>query len=241
MANKYIDRVRTVSDNDLISFDDYDRRRALIFEAVKEAARQRFPVSNTRYMLDVEDLEYDKLDKPFSLREQKDAILGGRTLAKQLKGRFVLKDLDGNVIEKGAKRVIANVPYLTQRGTFIRNGNESVLINQMRMVPGAYSRKTNDGKFETFVNVRQGTGTQFKLQFDPETAVFDFRAGGRKIPAYPVLRALGVSDDDLKKTWGEDILNKNKNVNEKRALNSAYDVFVPKYKKEVKNEQTGIS
>lgn len=239
---KYIEKITAAPTDELISFDDYDRRRSLVFNSAKEAATQRFPLSNERYSLELEDVDYDDLDKSYTLREQKDAILGGRTLSKQLKGRFVLKDVTtGSVIEKGGRRVVANVPYMTQRGTFIRNGNESVVMNQMRMVPGAYSRKTNDGKFEALVNVKQGTGTQFKLQFDPQTAQFDFRAGGRKVPAYPVLKAMGVTDDQLKASWGEDILNNNKVVNEKRVLNSAYEVFIPKHLKdkieEVKNEQ----
>jgi len=234
---KYIDKITTAPTDELISFGDFDRRRSLMFNAVKEAAKQRFPLSNERYTLEIEDVDYDDLDKAYTIKEQKDAILGGRTLSKQLKGRFILKDaVTGAVVERGGRRVIANVPYLTPRGTFIRNGNESVVINQMRMVPGAYSRKTNDNKFETFVNVKQGTGTQFKLQLDPKTAQFDFRAGGRKVPAYPVFKALGISDDSLKKAWGEDILNKNKVINEGRAVNSAYEIFVPKYKKETTNE-----
>lgn len=230
---KYIEKITAAPTDELISFDDFDRRRSLVFDSAKQAAIARFPLSNDKYTLEIEDVDYDDLDKPYTLREQKDAILGGRTLAKQLKGRFVLKDTaTGSVVEKGGRRVIANVPYLTQRGTFIRNGNESVMLNQMRMVPGAYSRITNDGKFETLVNVKQGTGTQFKLQFDPETAQFNFKAGGRKIPAYPVLKAMGVTDDQLKANWGENILNKNRVVNEKRVLNSAYEVFIPKHLKE---------
>ena len=230
---KFIDKITAAPSDELISFDDFDKRRELVFNSVKEATRQRFPLSNERYSLELEDVDYEQPDKTYSIKEQKDAILGGRTLSKQLKGRFVLKDVEtGKVIEKGGRRVIANVPYLTPRGTFIRNGNESVMINQMRMVPGAYSRKTNDGKFETFVNVKQGTGTQFKLQFDPATAQFNFRAAGRKVPAYPIFKAMGIDDDTLKKAWGEDILNKNKSVNAVKAIHSAYDVFIPKYKKE---------
>ena len=233
---KFIDKITTTPSDELISFDDYDKRRGMVFDSVKDAAKQRFPLSNERYSLEIEDVDYEEM-KPYTIREQKDAILGGRTLSKQLKGRFILKDVEtGQVIEKGGKRVIANVPYMTQRGTFIRNGNESVMLNQLRMTPGAYSRKTNDGKFETFVNVKQGTGTQFKLRFDPETAQFNFRAAGRKVPAYPIMKAMGISDDELKSAWGEDILNKNKTGNEKKAMHSAYEVFIPKYLKEQGNE-----
>lgn len=228
---KYIDKIIAAPAEETIAFDDYDRRRRLIFDSVQESVRQRFPLSNERYSLEIEDVGYDDADKPFSLKEQKGAILKGGTLTKKLKGRFVLKDaVTGQVLQKGGRRVLANVPYLTQRGTFIRNGNESVLVNQMRMIPGAYARTTDDGLKEALVNVRQGTGTQFKLKFDPAEARFDIHAGGRKFPAYSLLKEIGVPDDDLKKAWGEDIFNKNRALDAKRAVNSAVHVFVPNYK-----------
>ena len=230
--NNLEEKPRDFGDRDIISFDDYDRRRKLVFDYAADAVKKRFPLDNDRYMLEVEDVGYDDLDKPYSTREQKASILSGKTLTKQLKGRFILKDkATGQVIEKGGRRVLANIPYLTPRGTFIRNGNESVVINQIRMVPGAYHRKTEDGMYESFVNVKQGTGTQFKIQFDPATAQFHVRAGGRKIPAYPFMKAMGVTDEDLKAAWGEDILNKNKVANEKRAVDSAHKVFVDRFKR----------
>jgi hypothetical protein len=44
---------------------------------------------------------------------------------------------------------LLKVPYLTGRGTFIRDGNEWGTINQTRLIPGAYSRYQNNGDLET--------------------------------------------------------------------------------------------
>lgn len=220
--------------NDLISFDDHKKRRELIFNSVQKAVEQRFPIENDRYILSVANVGYGTVkEKNYGLSAQKDAILSGKSMTKALKARFILTDkATGQVIEKSPLKTVANVPYLTRRNTFIRNGSESLLINQMRMVPGAYSKKTNDNKYETLVNVKQGTGNVFKLQLDPKTAVFSFKAGGRKIPAYPVFKAMGLDDDTLKAQWGEEIWKKNYTENDSRALHSAYEAFIPNYKKE---------
>jgi len=216
------------NEDELISYDDFNKKRSMIFSSVKKAVEQRFPISNDQYTLSVQDVNY-KDENPYSLKEQKQAILEGKSLTKSLRGRFILTDnTTGNVIEKGSMRSLANVPYLTRRGTFIKNGAESVLINQMRMVPGAYSRETNNGLYETFVNVEHGTGNAFKMMFDPKSSEFYFKVGNRKIGAYPVMNALGVKDDDLKKAWGDDIFNKNKVGNYNKALHSAFDAFITK-------------
>ena len=237
-AAKFIARIQAARDDELIDFSDYKRRRQLVFDYAKEAVKQRFPLSNERYTLEVDDVGYDDT-KPYTLEDQKRHILEGRSLGMPLKGRFILKDATtGAVLEKGAKRTLVNVPYLTDRGTFIRNGNESVLINQIRMVPGVYHRKTQAGDYEAFYNVRPGTGTQFKMMFNPETTQFELKARGRTIPAYPVLRAMGVSDEQLEKSWGKDIFEKNRDINEDRALESAEYAFVPSYTKDNKPEDS---
>jgi len=215
---------------ELIAFDDYNTRRQLIFNKARQAIIDKFPISNDRYTLEVADVTYGKeVDSRYTLKQQKEAILTGKSLERKLKGRFLLKDTaTGALIEKGSIRSLANVPYLTRRGTFIRNGSENVVINQMRMLPGAYSRRTDKGTYETLVNSSEGQS--FKLILDPNTAKFNIHVGGRKTAAYPVLKTLGVTDEEMQNAWGSDIFNKNNKDNETRALQSAYGMFIPKYK-----------
>ena len=224
----------------LIGFNDHATKRNLIYDAALQAVNTRFPLENDQYILRVADVEIKDREKDYDTEEQKKAIVSKKHLTKKLVGKFELIDkTTGKVVSKSSKRTLMNVPYLTNRGTFIRNGTESVMMNQFRMSPGVYHRKTADGEFESFFNVAQGTGTQFKLRMDPKTAKFYFRAKGRKINAYPVLRELGTTDEELEKAWGKDILNRNKVTSSTRDLNAAYEVFVPQYiRKDVEsNEQ----
>ena len=78
------------------------------------------------------------------------------------------------------------------------------------------------------VNVKQGTGKAFKLSLDPKTSQFHFKVGANKIPAYPIMNAMGITDDNLEQAWGKEILNKNKSVNIQRSLNTAYKQFFNK-------------
>jgi len=103
-----------------------------------------------------------------------------------------------------------NVLWMTNRGTFIRNGTETTMAKQFRLVPAVYTRRTDDGRLESQFNVRSRTGPQFRLFMEPKTSVFYMRYGGRKIPLLPILKAMGHDSDDLKARWGEDIYEKNK-------------------------------
>jgi DNA-directed RNA polymerase beta subunit len=224
----------------LTSFDDYDTRRQQIFDYAKDAVQQRFPIANQRYTLEVADLKYDS-DKPYTHKEQKEAILNNRSLTKKLQGKWVLKDNATNkVLEKSKLRTIVNVPYLTPRGTFIRNGSEQVLINQFRLVPSVFSRKADDGSIEAHVNVKQGTGTTFKISMDPKTAQFVILARNRKIKLYPVLQAMGVPDSLLEETWGKDILKRNREGTSTQAVHSAIQTLVPRHVRMQKTASTMV-
>jgi DNA-directed RNA polymerase beta subunit len=189
---------------------DYDGIRKATMDNVKSAIAQRFPLENDKYVLGVTDVDYADSDK-FGLDKQKEAILKGHSLSRRLKGRWQLTDkATGQVVGKTGRVTLLNVPYLTQRGTYIRNGHEMTIGHILRLNPGVYTRVKANGLYEAHVNVEQGTGQQFKVEIDPKTGVFNMRQGTTNARLYPILRSLGVKDDVLKHTWGEDLLNANK-------------------------------
>jgi DNA-directed RNA polymerase subunit beta len=215
----------------LHNFDDFDTKRKLVFDYAAEAVKQRFPVSNERYTLSVDDIGYDNT-KPVSLKEQKHALLNNMTITKKLQGRWTLTDnATGKVIDKSSKRTLMNIPYMTNRGTFIRNGTEYALNNQFRLIPGVFSKWTDDGRLESHVNVKQGTGNTFKVSMDPSSAEFTILAKGRKIKLYPVLRALDVPDSLIEEVWGKEILDRNRKGSMTQAVRSAMQSLTPTYRK----------
>lgn len=208
------------------AFDDYPKAREAIFGSVLNSIQKRFPIENQQHSLLVENARYDD-DKQYSLAEQKKAILQGGTLSRKLIGDWVLRDkTTGAEIDRRRRMTLAQVPYLTNRGTFISNGTEYTVANQARLRPGVYSRVKENGEYESHINLRPGSGRSFKLYMEPQTGVFRLGVGQSTLKLYPVLRAMGVSDDDISKSWGRDLLQANAAATDSRAVSRAYSQFV---------------
>ena len=205
----------------LRAFDDADKLRESTYSGVLSALRSRYPMSNARYSLELGDLDYED-EKRFSSAEQKKAILQGRTLSRKLKGTWRLRDLASGTVVDAKKGVVARVPYVTSRGTFIHNGSEYVVSNQARLKPGAFTRIKDNGIVETHFNVKPGTGPSFRMWMEPDTGLFRLGVGQSTLKLYPILRAVGVPDRDMESLWGSDLLRKNIEAEDSRAVSRAF-------------------
>ena len=190
--------------------DDYSTMRSLIYQNVLQAVKQRFPLYNNKYLLDVQDLDY-QTPQTNDYKAQKQAILNGKSLGRKLKGSFVLKDATTQkVISKGKRQTILTVPHMTDRGTFINSGSQYALINIMRLQPGVYTKKNTDNQISAQFNVKKGTGAGFNMKFVPSRGLFYMNRGTANAPAYTVLKDLGVTDQQMRQSWGQELYNKNK-------------------------------
>lgn len=214
----------------LFDWEDHETSRRLIEKDILEAMSKQF--SEKEYngvKLSITDLHYVDPES-YSLSEQKKVLHTDGFLSRRLKGTVTLKDSKtGETLDKKENLTLMKVPYLTGRGTFIREGNEWGTINQTRLLPGAYSRYQNNGDLETQFNVRPGTGSSIKVNFDPKTAIYKFKTAGQEFHLYSLLNALGVSDDKLKESWGEEIFEKNKAGYDSRTVEKAYQKIVPEW------------
>lgn len=172
--------------------------------------------------LELGDLKY--ADKPrYSLEEQREALMKDATLARRLRGTVKLIDVETNKpIDIRRNVTLARVPYLTERGTMIHNGTDYAPIMQARLLPGAYTRRRNNGELETHFNVRPGSGTAMRVTLDPVTAQYRIKVGSSNVHAYSLFRDLGVTDEELERRWGPDILQANKASYDSRALDRVY-------------------
>lgn len=113
--------------------DDYRTMRKLIFDKVQQSVLKRFPLYNSKYVLSVEDVGYADPDT-YSYKDEKDAILNGKSVGRRLRGRYVLKDAaTDKVISETGMQTLLSVPYMTDRGTFINNGHEYTFNNILRL------------------------------------------------------------------------------------------------------------
>jgi DNA-directed RNA polymerase subunit beta len=184
----------------LRGFDDPRVTRQAIYDGVLQAARQMPTASNARYSLGLESPHWADPEHR-SITDRKRAILRGESLQRRLRGTWVLKDATGNVVDSKLSTV-AHVPHLTEQGTFVNNGSEYTLAHQMRLRPGIFTRQKENGELESHINVMPGKGLTHHYQLEPETGVFKLRVTQANMPLYPVLKAMGVTDADMRQAWG---------------------------------------
>lgn len=192
----------------LREFDDAATARKNIYSNTLEALRKRFPVEDDSYRLELVDLDYDG-PQEFSLAEQKKALLENRSLRTNIRGTWRLVDkATGEVLDQ-KKTSVMQVPYWTDRGTFINNGSEYTVISQSRLRPGVYARKKSNGEYEAQFNIRPGTGRAFHIGLEPSTGVMTLQTGQGGVPLYQVMKGLGVDDKEMARFWGADVAKAN--------------------------------
>ena len=163
-------------------------------------------LGNDQVHLEVLNPHYKGTYEP-RVRDAKKAVLEGGTLQRRLYGTVRLTDTQTGQLLDEQETVLAHIPHMNQRGLFVRNGTEWLGRGQQRLRSGIYGRKASDGSTQVQVNARRGRG--FLLALEPESGLFKINVGQSTTRLYPVLRALGVSDDALKAKWGDELFKKN--------------------------------
>lgn len=197
--------------DDCRSFYDSEKTRQWMAAGALASFKDKLnKIESSDKKLIVEDIHIPDENKRFSLKEQKKAIMDKLDLTLPIKGTYKLLDKKTGKIIDEKKTTIAHLPYVTDRNTLIFNGAEYLVSSQQRLKPGVYTRVRESGEVEAHINVKSGTGSGGKLLFFPDRALFVYMVGSTQIKLYGVLHDLGVSDDEIKKAWGEEIYLKNK-------------------------------
>lgn len=135
---------------------------------------------------------------------QKDKKIKGGTWASPIYANLrLINNETGKVIDKTQKVRLVNLPLATPRGSYIVSGSEYQVPNQLRLLPGVYTRIQENGELESQVNLAKGMN--FKIFIDPRTQVFQMKFGTATIQLYHVLTALGASRSQIEAVWGSEI------------------------------------
>ena len=94
---------------------------------------------------------------------------------------------------------MGDFPWMTDRGTFIINGTERVVVTQLVRSPGAYVMAPKDREKQVFIaNLMPARGSWLELEIDKKGKVFARIDRKRKLPVTVLLRAMGfVTDEEL--------------------------------------------
>ncbi len=159
-----------------------------------------FPVLDSRENFILDFVEY-YLDKPkYSIKECRER---GLTYAVPLKAkmRLSIKDPTGDTddytdtIEQDV--YLGNMPYMTNRGTFIINGAERVIVNQLHRAPGVFFDESIHPNGTKIYSARiipfRGSWVEFMTDVNDCLHVYIDRK--KKFYVTSFLRALGFATD----------------------------------------------
>ena len=94
---------------------------------------------------------------------------------------------------------MGDFPWMTDRGTFIINGTERVVVTQLVRSPGAYVMEPKDREKQVFIaNLMPARGSWLELEIDKKGRVYARIDRKRKLPVTVLLRAMGfVADEEI--------------------------------------------
>lgn len=98
------------------------------------------------------------------------------------------------------KRVfLGEIPLMTNTGTFLVNGIERVIINQLTRSPGIYFKNEVDkqGNRSYLASLIANRGSWIKFEIDKDKAINVKIDKAKKFPLYTLLRAFGLSNEEI--------------------------------------------
>nr|ARW68300.1 RNA polymerase b-subunit [Chondria sp. (in: red algae)] len=95
---------------------------------------------------------------------------------------------------------IADLPLMTNRGTFIISGTERVIINQIVRSPGIYYKKELDKNNKSIYSssLISNRGSWLKFEIDSKNQIWVKIDKTHKLNAYVFLRAIGLQAQEIK-------------------------------------------
>lgn len=210
------------SQPEMRKFGDHAAVRDGIYANSIQAVSNLPPIENTRYRIELSNPTFSG-SGTVSNTDHKAALLQGRTLARRLTADVRLIDKPTGAVADARRMTVASVPVLTNQGSFVLDGNSTILAHQARLNPGAYVRRKGSGEVSTHFAFLPGQGVPHQVVLDSETGVFRHHIGQAEIPSIVMLRALGATDADFDAAWGKSLADANRKAERPHHLDKFWE------------------
>ncbi len=166
-------------------------------EGLWRVFEENFPITDTRNNFVLEFLDY-QIDPPRYRIEE--CIERGLTYSISLKAKLKLycTDPEHEDFDTVIQDVyLGAVPYMTERGTFVINGAERVIVSQLHRSPGVFfgqSIHANGTKLYSS-RVIPFRGSWIEFTTDINSVMFAYIDRKKKLPVTTLLRAIGYESD----------------------------------------------
>ncbi|MGD8394312.1 MAG: DNA-directed RNA polymerase subunit beta, partial [Candidatus Eiseniibacteriota bacterium] len=167
---------------------------------LQEVFNSVFPISDAREMFLLEFVRYDLGQPKYSVDECQERDLIFSVPLKATLRLHIREEKDG---EKREKEIIeqevylGELPVITEKGTFIINGAERVIVSQLHRSPGVFFDEMMHPKGKKLLSARiipyRGSWVEFSMDVNDIMYVHIDRK--RKLPVSVLMRALGFTTD----------------------------------------------
>ena len=174
-------------------------------EGLFKVFSENFPITDSRENFVLEFIDY-VIDPPkYSVDE---CIDRGLTYSVPLKAKLRLScnDEDNEEFETIEQEVfLGNIPYMTNKGSFVINGAERVIVSQLHRSPGVFfaqSKHTNGTKLYS-ARIIPFKGSWIEFATDVNNVMYAYIDRKKKFPVTTLLRAIGYgADKDILDLFG---------------------------------------
>ena len=197
-------------------------------EGLKEELLSFSPIKDYTGRLELHFLPNYTFDNAkYSIEE---ARIHDTTYAKQLRVMVRLVNRDSGEI-KEQEVYIGDIPTMTDKGTFIVNGAERVIVSQIVRSPGVYFKRdvSPTGKRLYNATIIPNRGAWIKIETDSNDLIYVKIDKNRKILATTLLKAMGLSVAEMEASFTHfEFLKK---TLEKDTTETTEDALIDVYKK----------
>ena len=166
-------------------------------EGLYKVFSENFPIADTRNNFVLEFLDY-YIDPPrYSIEE---CLERGLTYSVPLKAKLKLYCTDPD--HEDFATVIQDVylgpiPYMTEKGTFVINGAERVVVSQLHRSPGVFFGQSTHSNGTKLYSARiiPFRGSWIEFATDINNVMYAYIDRKKKLPVTTLLRAIGLETD----------------------------------------------
>src|ERR1700709_150545 len=180
-------------------------------EGIEAVFKSVFPIKDFNERAVLEYVSYEFEEPKYDVEE---CIQRDMTYAAPLKVKLRLIVFE-NDEETGARSVkdikeqdvyMGDIPLMTEKGTFIVNGTQRVIVSQMHRSPGVFfdhdkGKTHSSGKLLFAARVIPYRGSWLDIEFDAKDIVFARIDRRRKIPVTSLMFALGLDGETILSTF----------------------------------------
>jgi DNA-directed RNA polymerase subunit beta len=163
-----------------------------------------FPITSNNGLIQLDFVSYRLVPPVYSERE---ALIRGMSYVGKIHVKFRMtifeKDDRKNIVEvKNEEVYVSEIPFMTEKSSFVVNGHERVVVSQLHRSPGIYFEH-DDGKNHVSnkliytAKIIPYYGNWLDIEFDAKDLIYFRIDKRRKMSVTILLKALGYTRDNI--------------------------------------------